>query len=271
MSWFDIGVNLTDKRMELNAVVERARLASVNHILITGSNVEQSDEAAKIASQLPQMLASTAGIHPHYAAEATADYIQQLTRIALQTEVVAIGECGLDFNRNFSPRDVQLEVFEAQLQLACELKKPVFLHERDAFEQQILLLRKYRPQLVGGVAHCFTGNEAQMRAYLDLDLYIGVTGWLCDVKRGEALRQAVKKLPLERVLLETDAPYLLPKTLEKSEKKFTHGNNEPYHLPHIAEHLAPLMDVSVEQLEQHSCLNACNLFLQTPAKLTHEL
>ena len=107
--------------------------------------------------------------------------MQQLKSLLLHGCVVAVGECGLDFNRDFSPRDRQIEVFELQLELAKNVKKPVYLHERDAFDTQLALLKHH--QIQQGVAHCFTGNVQQMRAYLDLGLYIGITGWLCDERR----------------------------------------------------------------------------------------
>jgi TatD DNase family protein len=260
VSWFDIGVNLTDRRLPLEGVLERAQEADVCKIVVIGGSLEQSTAAWQLARENQAILYSTAGVHPHYAFDVAPDYLEQLQLLAMHKEVVAIGECGLDFNRNFSPRDVQLAVFEAQLQLAVEVQKPVFLHERDAFSEQIALLQKYRDKLVGGVAHCFTGSEEQMQSYLELDLHIGITGWLCDPKRGDELRQAVTHLPLNRLLLETDAPYLIPKTLDKAARRATSGNNEPCYLPHIAKHLAPLMAVTVDQLRLHSFQNACKLF-----------
>ena len=259
MNWFDIGVNLTDERLPLEPVLKRALDANVRHMLITGTTVTGSQNAAELASQHPQQLYSTAGIHPHYAKDVDENYLDALRKLAFKTQVVAIGECGLDFNRNFSPPEQQLAVFEQQLRLACELELPVFLHERDAFEPQIQLLKKYRPSLVGGVAHCFTGDKEQMLKYLELDLFVGVTGWVCDLKRGQALRDAVSELPLERVLLETDAPYLWPRTLRR-EKGSGVSNNEPCNLPHVAEQLADLMSTDIDSLKRHSFANSCQLF-----------
>src|SRR5690606_18676647 len=175
--------------------------------------------------------------------------------LAHHPNVKAIGECGLDFNRNFSPKNVQLSVFEAQLELTAELKLPVFLHERDAFDQQINLLKKYRSRLVGGVAHCFTGNRAQMEQYLQLDLYIGITGWLCDDKRGSDLQTAIKHLPLERLLLETDAPYLAPKTLKPKV-----STNEPCFLPEVARYFAEITQQPLASVIELSYANAQTLF-----------
>ena len=226
---------------------------------ITGTDVTESKDALALCDRYPDNLYATAGVHPHYAKDVDQDFINQLGQLAQHSKVIAIGECGLDFNRNFSPPDTQLEVFEKQLSLACDLGLPVFLHERDAFDEQIRLLKQYRKRLVGGVAHCFTGSLEQMQGYLELDLFIGVTGWLCDPKRGSALRDAVAELPLSHVLLETDAPYLMPKTLKTKNR-----NNEPANLPHIANTLAELMKVDSLALQDQSWLNSCRLFQIEP-------
>ena len=259
MPWFDIGVNLMDQRLSIEPLLERANLANVSQMMITGTNVEESTKAARLAQLHPGRLFSTAGIHPHHAKDAGPSYLEALRTLADLPQVLAIGECGLDFNRNFSPPEQQLLVFEQQLILASELQLPVFLHERDAFDAQISLLKKYHSSLAGGVVHCFTGDKQQMQAYLDLGFYIGITGWVCDQKRGQALREAVAKLPLERLLLETDAPYLKPKSLSPQARKLA-SNNEPCYLPHIAEQLALLMNVQCSELQLHSLQNTCDLF-----------
>lgn len=255
MDWFDIGLNLTNSRFskDLQQVLERAINNQVRHMLITGTNESQSQAALALADRYSQY--STAGVHPHDASTVSGDYLDQLRKLATHPRVRAIGECGLDYNRNFSAKNEQLSVFEQQLELAAELQLPVFLHEREAFEDQIRLLRQYRQALVGGVAHCFTGSRAQMEGYLELDLYIGITGWLCDNKRGQALRDAVSGLPLQRLLLETDAPFLSPKTLHPEVSR-----NEPAFLPHIGEVLSELMQVPVEQIAAAATCNAQQLF-----------
>ncbi|ALT00015.1 TatD family hydrolase [Lacimicrobium alkaliphilum] len=255
MKWFDIGVNLTSSRFgkDLESVLERARASQVTQMLITGTSESQSLAAVTLAEQY--QLYSTAGVHPHDASSVSEDYLHQLRDLASHPRVRAIGECGLDFNRNYSAKPDQLRVFEQQLELAADLELPVFLHERDAFEEQLSLLKKHRHKLVGGVAHCFTGDREQMEAYLQLDLYIGITGWLCDSKRGQALRDAVSVLPLERLLLETDAPFLTPKTLRPKASR-----NEPAFLPHIAEALSELIQVPVEHVAEAATDNARQLF-----------
>jgi TatD DNase family protein len=259
MDWFDIGVNLTNERLPIEPLLNRAREAGVGAMMVTGTSVTESAKALQLCNLFPQNLCCTAGVHPHYASQVAANFIQQLRLLANDKKVKAIGECGLDFNRNLSPKAQQLSVFEQQLELAVETQKPVFLHERDAFSEQLSLLKKYRSSLIGGVVHCFTGNAKQMQAYLELDLFIGITGWVCDVNRGQELQAAVKSLPLDRLLLETDSPYLRPKGLPNN-RKVDGGSNEPAYLPYIALQLADIMGVAFESVKTHSLANSHFLF-----------
>ncbi|MFT5838175.1 MAG: TatD DNase family protein [Flavobacteriales bacterium] len=259
MSWCDIGVNFTDERLSFKPVFERALAANVSHMIITGTSLNKSQQAIQLAQKYPKHLSTTVGVHPHDANQFNAQTLNELKTLAKSKPVVAIGECGLDFNRNFSTSEQQLFAFEQQLKLACELGLPVFLHERDAFDPQIELLSKYHTELKGGVVHCFTGNIEQMNRYLDLDLYIGITGWVCDLKRGQALRDAIKSLPLNRILLETDAPYLRPKGLANN-RKIDHGNNEPAYLPYVAGEVATLMATDIKTLQLASQANTQTLF-----------
>lgn len=258
MKLVDIGVNLTSGRFHDNwrEVVQSANQAGVESLIITGTSLTETAQAIE-QTKAGDGLYATAGVHPHHANECDDHFIDQLAELAQQPKVVAIGECGLDFNRNYSTPEQQLRVFEQQLELAVEVKKPVFLHERDAFEQQIALLKKYIDRIPGGVAHCFTGDLAQMQHYLALGLHIGVTGWVCDERRGQALQQAVSQLPLDRLLLETDAPWLLPRTLRPRPKSSV---NLPSYLPHIVEQLAQYMAVDISQIVDHSYHNAHQLF-----------
>ena len=250
----DIGVNFTNSRFDddRERVLARAADAGVTGMLLTGTCETESAKALSLARQYSGLW-STAGVHPHDAAQVSDDFISVLENLAAESQVKAIGECGLDFNRNFSPPEKQLEVFELQVQLAQKLDMPLFLHERDAFEQQLSVL--YSVTGLKGVAHCFTGTQEQMLAYLDLGLYIGVTGWLCDPKRGKDLREAVTALPLSRLLLETDAPFLTPKTLPGKVRR-----NEPCYLPHIAEAVADIKQVAVSEVINASTENAKRLF-----------
>lgn len=259
MSWFDAGVNLLDSRFDPGAVIHQAAEAGVTRLCLITTHPHEWDAAVSLYAQFPQHLVFTIGVHPHNAKDMTEPDYARLTELAESPGCVAIGECGLDFNRNFSPQETQLEVFRRQLAIAVTLNKPVYLHERDAFEQQLSCLKDVSSSLKGGIAHCFTGTAEQMQTYLELGLYIGVTGWVCDPKRGETLREAVTQLPLERLILETDAPYLYPKTRKPRER-----NNQPAFLPFIGEELAELLEISPALLQQTSYANTCKLFAITP-------
>lgn len=254
MQWIDAGVNLTDKRLDYDSVVEDCNKANITHIVAIGTTLEESIASVNYAKQSPRVFA-TAGIHPHYAESTTTEQWRQLTELVHASEVVAVGECGLDYNRNFSTPASQRYWFEKQLQLACEVGKPVYLHERDAFNDQYQLLSKYVAQLSGGVVHCFTGHSEQMQAYLELGFHIGITGWLCDEKRGTDLRNSMTVLPLDRLILETDAPYLVAKTIRPRPR-----HSMPSHIPVIAEKVAELTGFSLTDIQAASHQNTLNLF-----------
>ncbi|MCW8923825.1 MAG: YchF/TatD family DNA exonuclease [Gammaproteobacteria bacterium] len=258
--YIDIGVNLTGSsfRDDLDQVIERAVRAGVGQMIVTGTDVEHSRNAVDLCARYPESLFSTAGVHPHHADEFSAQSIEALRELGKQACVVAIGECGLDFNRNFSTPENQRNAFEAQLELAAELGKPVFLHQRDAHDDFVAILKHARAQLSNAVAHCFTGTAAEVKDYLELDMYIGITGWVCDERRGQDLQQAVKEIPLDRVMLETDAPYLLPRDLKQTPVKSR--RNEPCYLPHIAEVVSRYMGIDCEELERAALANTKRFF-----------
>jgi TatD DNase family protein len=255
----DIGLNLTHDSFDKDRgqVIADAIAAGVSRMIVTGTSVTASAGAAELGLSRPGLLFATAGIHPHHASEFDKHSIDALARLLENQAVVAVGECGLDYFRNYSPKSDQLCAFEAQLELAAAVGKPAFLHQRDAHDDMLRLLRRHRDRLPGGVAHCFTGDREQMAAYLDLDLYIGLTGWVCDDRRGEPLRRAVVSLPLERLLLETDAPYLLPRDLDPPPKG---RRNEPKFLPHIARRVASLMSLRPEEVARAATINTKRLF-----------
>jgi TatD DNase family protein len=255
MQLADIGANLTHAafREDLDAVLGRAHAAGVGTIVVTGTSVEESRRAAALAEA--HGLYATAGVHPHHARECDAGTVPALREIAAHARVVAMGECGLDFNRNYSPHPDQEKWFVAQVELAAELGKPLFLHSRDAHPRFAEILRHHR---VGkAVAHCFTGEAAELRAYLDLGLYIGITGWICDERRGTRLVGLVKEIPADQLLLETDAPYLTPRDLYPQPKA---RRNEPAFLPHIARAVARARGETVEALAEATTRNARALF-----------
>jgi TatD DNase family protein len=228
----DIGANLTHKsfRGELDEVIGRASAAGVHAMVLTGTSCAASRAAWELASEHPGILLSTAGVHPHNAKEWGAAAEEEIRGLAERSEVVAIGECGLDFDRNFSPREQQLACFEAQLEIAAELGKPVFLHERAAFEEFSSVVERHRKRLARAVVHCFTGTRAALERYLALDLHIGITGWICDERRGAHLAELVSLVPASRLMIETDAPFLVPRNMPKLPKS---GRNEPAFLPYV--------------------------------------
>jgi TatD DNase family protein len=255
----DIGANLTHESFghDLPDVLSRAHAAGVHALVVTGATLAGSQHALDLATAHPGRLFATAGVHPHHAGEFDAGTPGALAALAAHAPVVAIGECGLDYFRNFSPAPDQRRAFAGQLAIAIRAGKPVFLHQRDAHSDFLAMLREHARDLTGGVAHCFTGDTAQMESYLDLGLCIGITGWICDDRRGGDLREAVRGLPLDRVLLETDAPYLLPRDLSPAPRS---RRNEPSVLPHVLRRTATCMGVPAERLAAAAWANTVRLF-----------
>jgi TatD DNase family protein len=259
ISLIDIGSNLTHDSFarDRDAVMARALDAGVRYQVVTGADVTSSRQAAELAAAHPALLSSTAGVHPHHAQSFDAARREELSDLLRRPGVVAVGECGLDYYRNFSPPDAQRAAFAAQLELAVSARKPVFLHQRDAHGDFAAILKDFRGGLTGGVAHCFTGGRAELEDYLALDLHIGVTGWVSDERRGQLLREAVPHIPADRLMVETDAPYLLPRDLNPHPKS---RRNEPCFLPHIARAVAHLRGESLDAVAASTTRNATRLF-----------
>jgi TatD DNase family protein len=255
MQLVDIGANLghASFRDDRPEVVERARQAGVSTIIVTGTTVDETMAAIRLADEFG--LYATAGVHPHHARDCGAQTIPALRDLAKHPRVVAIGECGLDFNRNYSPHPDQERWFVAQLELGLELGKPLFLHSRDAHPRFAEILRHHR--VSDAVAHCFTGEREELRAYLELDLYIGITGWICDERRGRHLVELVRDIPRERLLLETDSPYLTPRDLKPQPRA---RRNEPAFLPHIARAVARALGRAVDEIAAETTRNALRFF-----------
>ncbi|MDI5984083.1 TatD family hydrolase [Halomonas sp. M4R5S39] len=261
----DIGANLTHASFarDLEAVLSRARAANVTTLILTGTDREHAEQAVDLARRLPGLYA-TAGVHPHDASRWDAALERAMGELHRQPEVVAVGECGLDFNRNFSTPDEQERAFEAQLGLAAQNGKPLFLHERDAGRRMREMLHAWRDDLADAVVHCFTADRATLHGYLDLDLHIGLTGWLCDERRGHHLRELVGEIPLDRLMVETDCPYLLPRHLPAKLKGRRH---EPALLPWIVREIAHWRGIAELELARATTTTA-RAFFRLPADQT---
>jgi len=269
MELIDIGINLTHDSFDhdRHAVMARARHAGVVQMVVTGATVAGSESAAELARQYPGRLYATAGVHPHHATDLDDDAAAALRALLQQPEVVAAGECGLDYFRNYSPRPAQLAAFSRQLQLAAEAGKPLFLHQRDAHEDFVAVLREHRATLRAAVAHCFTGSGVELEQYLELGLAIGITGWICDERRGLHLRDLVPSIPAGRLMLETDGPYLLPRDLRPRPAS---RRNEPALLAHIAGAVAACRHESLEECARHTTATARSFFGLAAVPAAHQ-
>ena len=257
MDLVDIGANLAHDSFDADrdALLRRAREAGVTRIVVTGSSLESSRKALELARATPGLYA-TAGLHPHHASEYSAGHAAAFRELAQHPEVVALGECGLDHFRDFSPHPDQQRAFTGQLTIAVDARKPVFLHQRDAHAAFLPILKEFRAQLVDVVVHCFTDTRAALEDYLSLGCYIGITGWICDERRGMGLREAATHIPDDRLLVETDAPYLLPRTAPKT----AHRRNEPMYLPYVVRALAQARHQAEAQVAQVTTDNALRFF-----------
>jgi TatD DNase family protein len=259
MELIDIGVNLTHESFhhDLADVLHRASRAGVHRMVVTGTSVAATREALALHAGYPDRLYATAGLHPHHAGDFDAGVRDWLRELALQPGIVAVGECGLDYFRNFAPREAQLAAFAAQLELAVELQLPVFLHQRDAHADFMAVLGDYLPRLRGGVAHCFTGQASELDDCLAAGLHIGITGWICDERRGRHLLPLMARIPGERLMIETDAPYLLPRSLKPRPDT---RRNEPAFLAEVAATIAAAREESLASLAASSTAAAVRLF-----------
>ena len=255
----DIGANLTNKsfRNDLEQVTEDAIEVGVTNIIITGSTEQNSELAIELNEARPDYFYSTAGVHPHHANDYLNVTSKHLNLICENESVVAVGECGLDFNRNYSTKKEQLYCFEAQLDLGTSIDMPLFFHERDAHSDFLNLIKQYRANMKSGVVHCFTGQQNELEAYLDLDLHIGITGWICDERRGKHLKELVSLIPLNRLMIETNAPYLLPRTLDPRPES---NRNEPKFLPKVCETISTCLHVDYDHVAEHTSNTAKSFF-----------
>lgn len=258
-SLIDIGANLAHDSFDddRDEILQRAAAAGVSRIIVTGSSDASNVKAAELAESKPGVLFSTAGVHPHHASDYSEQSDALIRELVDKEVVVAVGECGLDYFRNFSPREAQLDAFRRQLEIARDCSLPVFLHQRDAHDDFVEVLESALPDLSNAVAHCFTGEGESLHEYVALGLYIGITGWICDERRGQHLHDIVAVIPDDRLLLETDAPYLLPRTIRP---KPGTRRNEPAYLPEVLKTVAEARGQSVEHVAAITTANAVRFF-----------
>jgi len=277
----DIGANLTNKKFsrDLHSVVQRAKDVGVYKIIVTGTSVQASKDALRLSRLFPGTLYSTSGVHPHDAKAWDDDSCATLQDFLSNSECVAVGECGLDFNRNFSPPDVQIEVFEKQVEIACARKKPLFVHEREAHTELLQVLKKYQDKLPAVVIHCFTGSKDEASTYLQMGFYIGLTGYLWKDKSENGIRKVLEDgvIPLDRLMLETDSPFMYPnyrasrlpsgirssltsRSLSSLQRYCSFQRNEPCSLAVTAEMVSACMGQTVEQVTLTTTYNALKIF-----------
>lgn len=259
MELIDIGCNLTHDSFDPDRteVIEAAVAAGVSRMVVTGASAQGSKAALELALDWPERLFATAGIHPHHATDFNKQTDEVLRELCEHQKVVAVGETGLDYFRDFSPRDSQRDSFEKHIQIAIDTGLPFFLHQRDAHEDFVAILRQYRDRLNEVVVHCFTGSRQELHECLDLDFYIGITGWICDERRGTHMKEYLQDIPAERLMIETDAPYLKPRNLTPKVKSH---RNEPRLLPWILGTLAACRNDHPQALAEATTRNAMRFF-----------
>jgi len=253
----DIGANLTHESFnkDREQVIKSACDVGVNTMVVTGSNMACSRQAFELTQEFPEQLYSTVGIHPHHASDYTGETEDLIVELVKHDKVVAIGETGLDYFRDISPREAQVFSFEQHIKLAIETQMPLFLHQRDAHKDFYPIIKEHRDQIKNLVVHCFTDNKKALFDYIDLDCHIGITGWICDERRGLHLRELVANIPNNRLMIETDSPYLIPRDLKLKTRR-----NEPKHLPHIAEVIAQLRNEELNTFVQQTLKTTTNIF-----------
>ena len=253
---FDIGANLTHESFnkDLNSVIEKSLTNGIKNICVTGCDLEDSRKAIEIAKLFPKNLITTCGIHPHYADSFDENSSSEIISICKNSLVTAIGETGLDFNRNFSKKEKQIQSFLNHIEIANSLNLPMFLHQRDAHQDFMDCINTEKPE-VKCIVHCFTGQKNELEEYLIKDFYIGLTGWICDPKRGAHLEELIPIIPLDKLLIETDSPYLLPKNLKVKGRR-----NEPSFLNEILKKIVEVRKETETEIKEALMKNSLCFF-----------
>ena len=235
--YYDIGVNLFCKQFPNPEQIINDALQSGVTCILTGTDPKENRQIDTFINN--HQAYGTVGIHPHNAdSTKDKDYLEIENIAKTNNKIVAIGECGLDFDRMFSTKENQIKCFEKQIEIAETLNMPLFLHERNAVEDFIKVLSNHKEICKKSIVHCFTGNAETLKKYLSMGCYIGITGWICDSRRAKDLRQAVRYIPLDRIMIETDSPFLTPKNIQGLSK-----TNCPQNVKYVAKELAMHMGV----------------------------
>ena len=254
----DIGANLLDKQLHKNfdSIIDRSKKNNITNIVITSSNINDTHQAKELIDKEPGYLFTTVGFHPHNAREYQDNHYSEMEDLCKLDYVKAIGECGLDYKRNYSTKKQQIYCFQSHLELASQITLPMFLHERDAHFDFVNLLRQYINKIEDVVVHCFTGNKNSLKKYLDLDCYIGITGWITDPNRGIHLHDIIKYIPHDRLMIETDSPYLLPFSDSIKNKSY----NEPCNLIFVLDEISRILKKDKKELSSQIYTNTCRFF-----------
>nr|AWI66785.1 TatD family deoxyribonuclease [Piromyces sp.] len=254
IKYYDIGLNLFCRQFrDPDKVIKDASEEGV-YCILTGSDMRSNERINKYVKN--HDCVGTCGIHPHSADRAKAKDFERMKEIVSRNDkIVAVGECGLDYDRMFSTKENQIRCFENQIKLAEELDKPLFLHERSATDDFIEVFKKHKDICSRSVVHCFTGDKTTIKKYLDMGFYIGITGWICDDRRSSELREAAKLIPLDKIMIETDAPYLTPRNI-----KGLGRINVPQNIKYVVPELAEYMGVDAEILRISALENTKKFF-----------
>jgi TatD DNase family protein len=256
---FDIACNFSSDRFEkdLNKVIKRAKDNNVTKFLLVSASLKDAEKVNKIYQDNKDSCFLTIGAHPHHANEFNSSSPSEMKRLIDEYKPHSVGETGLDFFRNISSYEEQLFAFEEQIRIAIETNLPLFLHQRDAHDDFMKIISKYKNDISKAVVHCFTGTQEELDDYLELGFHIGLTGWICDERRNIDLRKSLKNIPLDKLMIETDCPYLIPRNLSDKPKN---NRNEPAYLPHIANEIALLINLDKDKLIDITYKNSISFF-----------
>jgi TatD DNase family protein len=256
---FDIACNFSSDRFEkdLNKVIKRAKDNNVTKFLLVSASLKDAEKVNKIYQDNKDSCFLTIGAHPHHANEFNSSSPSEMKRLIDEYKPHSVGETGLDFFRNISSYEEQLFAFEEQIRIAIETNLPLFLHQRDAHDDFLKIISKYKNDISKAVVHCFTGTQKELDDYLEMEFSIGLTGWICDERRNIDLRKSLKNIPLDKLMIETDCPYLIPRNLNNKPKN---NRNEPAYLPHIANEIALLINLDKDKLIDITYKNSINFF-----------